>query len=47
MVIEEGERIAQFILNKVAPIQWVQKTSKSEFSDQNDRGGGFGSTGIK
>lgn len=47
VVIEDGERIAQFILNKVAPIQWVQKTSKSEFSDQNDRGGGFGSTGIK
>ena len=38
--IEDGERIAQFILNKVERIEWNQVTSL----DKTDRNGGFGST---
>lgn len=47
VIIEDGERIGQLVLNKISPIKWVLKSSKSEFSDKNDRGGGFGSTGVK
>lgn len=41
--IENGERIAQFILNKVETIEWeiVDKLTGE------DRGGGFGHSGIK
>lgn len=41
--IETGERIAQFVLNKVEQIEWNQVDSL----DETDRKGGFGSTGIK
>ena len=40
--IEDGERIAQFILNKVERIEWNQVTSL----DKTDRNGGFGSTNL-
>lgn len=39
--IENGERIAQFILNKVEQIEWDQV----ENLDKTERNGGFGSTG--
>ena len=41
--IEDGERIGQFILNKVEQIEWDIVKSLN----QNDRFGGFGHTGIK
>lgn len=40
--IENGERIAQFILNKVEHIEWNQV----ENLDETERKGGFGSTGT-
>lgn len=42
----KGERIAQFVLKKVEQLEWEEVTSKTELGDE-DRGGGFGSTGIK
>ena len=47
VVIEDGERIGQFVLNKVAAINWVNKSRVSEFSDLTDRGGGYGHSGTK
>ena len=41
--IEDGERIAQFVLAKVDTIEWNVVSSL----DETDRIGGFGSTGIK
>lgn len=41
--IESGERIAQFVLNKVERIDW----NVVEFLDETERKGGFGSTGSK
>lgn len=42
--IAEGDRICQFVLNKVEQIEWVETNSLEE----TDRGeGGFNSTGIK
>jgi dUTP pyrophosphatase len=41
--IEDGERIAQFILNKVERLIWNQVQKLEETS----RKGGFGSTGVK
>lgn len=41
--IEDGERICQFILNKVERIDWVEVESL----DETKRQGGFGSTGTK
>ena len=41
--IENGERIAQFVLNKVEQIEWNLVDSL----DETDRKGGFGSTGVK
>ena len=41
--IEDGERIAQFILNKVEDIVWEEVNSL----DETSRTGGFGSTGVK
>lgn len=41
--IEDGERIAQFVLNKVERIEWNQVESL----DETKRKGGFGSTGTK
>lgn len=41
--IETGERIAQFVLNKVEQIEWEQVVSL----DETERRGGFGSTGVK
>lgn len=41
--IEDGERIAQFILNKVENLEWSEVNSL----DETDRKGGFGHTGIQ
>ena len=41
--IEDGERIAQFILNKVEQIEW----QSVESLDATNRSGGFGSTGVR
>lgn len=41
--IEDGERIAQFVLNKVEDIAWKEVNSL----DETSRTGGFGSTGVK
>jgi dUTP pyrophosphatase len=41
--IEDGERIAQFVLAKVDTIEWNVVSSL----DETDRIGGFGSTGTK
>lgn len=41
--IEDGERIAQFILNKVEHIEWEEVNSL----DKTERNGGFGHTGVK
>lgn len=40
--IEDGERICQFVLNKVERIDW----NIVESLDKTERNGGFGSTGI-
>lgn len=44
--IEDGERIAQFVLNKVEHIDWEPVKSITDLSGE-DRGGGFGSTNTK
>ena len=41
--IENGERIAQFILNKVETIEWEEV----EKLDETERKGGWGHTGTK
>lgn len=41
VVIEDGERIAQLVLNQVPQIEWVEVDSL----DETDRKGGFGHTG--
>lgn len=43
VVIEDGERIAQFILSKVDQIQFIEVNNLNE----TDRKGGFGHTGVK
>lgn len=43
LVIEDGERIAQLVLNKVEQINWIEVDSLNETT----RTGGFGSTGVK
>lgn len=43
--IKKGDRIAQFILNEVPTIKWKETKNISEIG--NNRGGGFGSSGIK
>lgn len=46
--IEDGERIAQFVLNKVEHIEWDKVSSLQILTDIGlNRGGGFGSTNIK
>lgn len=40
--IEDGERICQFVLNKVERIDW----NIVESLDKTERNGGFGSTGT-
>ena len=47
IVITDGERLGQLVLNKVEFINWIQKGSVKEFSDQSDRGGGTGHSGVK
>lgn len=42
--IQHGERIAQFVLNKVEQINWTEVEKTSETTRGS---GGFGSTGVK
>lgn len=44
--IEDGERIAQAVLNKISRISWETVSNLSELKG-DDRGGGFGHTGTK
>ena len=44
--IEDGERIAQVVLNKIEHINWESVGNLSELSG-NNRGGGFRHTGTK
>lgn len=44
--IEDGERIAQFVLSKVEQIHWIDVANKEDLSGE-DRGGGFGHSGTK
>ena len=43
--INKGDRIAQIVLNEVPVIKWTQVEDVSE--EGINRGGGFGSSGIK
>lgn len=43
--IKEGDRIAQFVLKEVPFIKWVETISVE--NEGINRGGGFGSSGIK
>ena len=45
--IEDGERIGQFILNKVEHIDWKEVFSKKDLGSTERGVGGFGSTGKK
>lgn len=47
--VYNGDRIAQIVLNKVAQIKWqvVDENQFNLLTHDTDRGGGFGSTGIK
>ena len=42
--VEKGERVAQFVLQRVPAIQFKQVESVKDIG--NNRGGGFGSTGV-
>lgn len=44
VTVEKGDRIAQFVLQRVPKIQFTQVQSVKEIG--TDRGGGFGSTGV-
>ena len=44
--IEDGERLAQAVLNKVYSIEWDNVKNLSDLKGE-DRGGGFGHTGTK
>lgn len=44
--IEDGERIAQLVLNVVPQIEWVPVDDKDELG-KTDRTGGFGSTNTR
>lgn len=45
--IEDGERIGQFILNKIEHIDWKEVFSKKDLGSTERGVGGFGSTGKK
>lgn len=42
-IVNQGDRIAQFVLNKVEQIEW----NSVESLDETERGDGFGSSGVK
>lgn len=44
LTVEKGERVAQFVLQRVPAIQFKQVESVKDIG--NNRGGGFGSTGV-
>jgi dUTP pyrophosphatase len=44
--IEDGERIAQAVLHKFETIEWDNVSNLNNL-DKQDRGGGFGHTGLK
>lgn len=45
--IEDQERIAQLILNKVERVDWVEVNSKEELGSTERGDGGFGHTNNK
>lgn len=45
--IEDGERIAQAVLNKFEKIEWVNSSLEDITSAGTDRGGGIGHSGSK
>ncbi len=45
-VINKGDRIAQFVLNKVEQILWSEVSSKDDLEDSTRGEGGFGSSGV-
>ena len=45
--IEDGERIAQAVLNKLEKIEWVNSSLEDITSAGTDRGGGIGHSGSK
>lgn len=42
-IVNQGDRIAQFVLNKVEQIEWNVVNNL----DETERGNGFGSSGVK
>ena len=45
--IEDGERIAQAVLNKFEKIEWKTNSLQEIINTGSNRGGGFGSSGTK
>ena len=46
-VIKKGDRIAQMVLNKIEKIEFVKVNEGKIETIGNNRGGGFGHTGVK
>ena len=44
--IEDGERICQAVLNKINHIEWDKVKDLADLQGE-DRGGGFGHSGVK
>ena len=45
VLIEKGQKIAQLVLNKIGTVNWIPVESILDV--EGNRGGGFGSTGLK
>ena len=45
-LVERGMRIAQMVISSVTPFRW-KEIEQHEDADQNNRLGGFGSTGLR
>lgn len=45
-IVEQGDRIAQLVFNRIERISFEVVDNKEDL-DSSDRGGGFGSTGVK
>ena len=45
--IEDGERVAQAVLNKFEKIEWENENLETIVNIGQNRGGGFGHSGIK
>lgn len=46
-VVENGDRIAQLVLNQVPQISWISVKTLDDLSSTNRGMGGFGSTNTK